>query len=292
MKRSGLPANLTADVWRHLRARDQRPRPVTTAKLRVTNADDGSTVRIDLMDEIGFWGISAQDFVSELLAIDAGTIELHVNSPGGDVFDGVAIMNAIIDHPATVNVVVDGLAASAASYIALGGDHVKMNRGSQMMIHDALGMCVGNAADMEQMKGLLDRVSDTIAGLYAEKAGGDVDGWRDLMRAETWYSAAEAVTAGLVDEAAAGTKDADDTPPGEGDDEGGDDEGDTPPDGEGDDDADGGDDEDPSAKFAAQLATFVYASRAQAPAPPKTPPAAAVAVDITQLRNALKGAFQ
>ena len=220
------------------------------------------------MDEIGYWGVTAQDFVDELLAIDSKTIELHVNSPGGDVFDGIAIMNALADHPATVNVMVDGLAASAASYIALAGDTVRMNRASQMMIHDAAGMCWGNAADMESMKALLDRISDTIAELYSAKAGGTVEEWRDLMRAETWYSAAEAVEAKLADEAVAGPKGAD----GDEDEEPDEDAEEADPDDDESDDESEGDDEDddPSAKFAAAYARFTYAGRAQAPAP-KTP---------------------
>lgn len=270
---SMVPGRVVADVWRHLRARDADPRfrsaPKATA-LRVVNQDETGTTRIDLMDEIGFWGITAQDFVDELLAIDSATIELHVNSPGGDVFDGIAIMNALADHPATVNVVVDGLAASAASYIALAGDSVKMNRASQLMIHDALGCCCGNAADMEDFKNLLDRISDTIAGIYADRAGGKVEEWRERMRAETWYSAAEAVTAGLAD-VAAGTKDAegDEDPDADEEDESSDDP-DVEP--EGDDDEDPPEDEEegdePQARFAAAFSRFIYAGRAQAPAPP------------------------
>lgn len=275
-----LPSNLTADVWRHLRNRDSaHARTSAETPIRVTNLDDGTT-RVDLFDEIGFFGVTAQDFVDELLDIDAETIELHVNSPGGDVFDGVAIMNALADHPATVNVVVDGLAASAASFIAMAGDSVKMNRGSQLMIHDAAGMCFGNAAEMESMRALLDRISDTIASLYAERAGGETAGWRDLMRAETWYSAAEAVTAGLADIAGNG-KDADE-------DEESEDEPDEDEESEGDDE----DEEMPmdvAAKFTAQLSRFTYAGRAQAPTPPKTP---AQAVDVSKLQAALKGAFK
>lgn len=288
---------LVADVWRHLRNRDQRPRPTGTARLRIVNSEDGAPTRIDLFDEIGFWGVTAQDFVDELLAIDAATIELHVNSPGGDVFDGIAIMNALADHPATVNVVVDGIAASAASFIAMAGDSVKMNRGSQLMIHDALGFCVGNAADMDEMSALLSRISDTIAGLYSDRAGGKVEDWRDLMRAETWYSAVEAVDAGLADEAVSGPKSADESAEeepdeGEEDPDGGDEE---PPaeegESEGDEPAEEDDEEDPEAvadRFRLAVASFKYAGRAQAPAP-KTP--AAVAVDITKLQAALEGAF-
>ena len=243
--RPGLPAQLTADVWRHLRNR----RPAATSEeqirakaIKVTNLD-ADTTRIDLMAEIGYWGVTAQDFVDEILAISSKNIELHVNSPGGDVFDGVAIMNAIADHPATVNVIVDGIAASAASFLAMAGDTVKMNRGSQMMIHDASGFCYGNAADMADTQALLDRISDLIAGIYAERAGGTAESWRDLMRAETWYSASEAVTAGLADEAVGAAAEPAEEDPEE-------------------------DELEPSARFAAAFASFIYAGRAQAPAPP------------------------
>lgn len=272
----GVPVRLASDVWKHLRARDERRRPQVKARIRVVADAETSTTRIDLMEEIGFWGITAQDFVDELLAIDASTIELHVNSPGGDVFDGLAIMNALADHKATVNVVVDGLAASAASFIAMAGDSVKMNRGSQLMIHDALGFCVGNAADMEEMVTLLGRISDTIAGIYADRAGGTAEDWRALMRAETWYSATEAVDAGLADEAVAGPKNPAD--PGEGDepDEPAEDADEDVPDEPAEPAAAEGDDEDegdepaavPADRFRTAYERFLYAGRAQAPAPP------------------------
>jgi len=290
-----VPAPLVASVWQHLRARDERPRPKAARPLRVVNSDDGGPTRIDLMDEIGYWGVTAQDFVDELLAIDAATIELHINSPGGDVFDGVAIMNAIADHPATVNVVVDGLAASAASYIALAGDTVKMNRASQMMIHDAAGMCWGNAADMETMKDLLDRVSDTIAGIYADRAGEDTEHWRDLMRAETWYSAVEAVEAGLADEAVSGPKAAEPDEDEESDPEEDPDEDteEVDPDEEPDEDTEEDEEEDepeeaPAAKFAAAFSRFVYAGRAQAPAPPTPGRRPEFQFDPDMFRNAFK----
>ena len=280
--RPAVSGRLVADVWQHLRARDQRPRPARpeNRRLKVVNSDDGATARIDLMDEIGYWGTTAQDFVDELLAIDAATIELHLNSPGGDVFDGVAIMNALADHPATVNVVVDALAASAASFVAMAGDSVKMNRGSQMMIHDASGFAYGNASDMTEMASLLDRVSDMIAELYADRAGESTEHWRDLMRAETWYSAAEAVEAGLADESVSGPKAAPDEGDGEEEDpdeepaegeepEEDPDESEEDPDEESDDEDEDEEELDaPAARFAAAFATFRHAGRGQAPAPP------------------------
>lgn len=274
----GVPARLVTDVWQHLRARDEKPRPPVKGRIRVVANAETDTTRIDLMDEIGYWGTTAQNFVDELLAIDTSTIELHVNSPGGDVFDGLAIMNALADHPATVNVVVDGLAASAASFIAMAGDSVKMNRGSQLMIHDALGFCVGNAADMEEMMTLLGRISDTIAGIYADRAGGKADDWRELMRAETWYSATEAADAGLADEAVSGPKNPvdpedpeEDDPPADPDDpaDPADPEEDDPP---ADPDEDDDEDDDPvpppADRFRTAYERFLYAGRAQAPAPP------------------------
>jgi ATP-dependent protease ClpP protease subunit len=165
---------------------------------RITNLADSAEVVI--YDEIGWWGTSAADFMNELKQITADTITLRLNSPGGDVFDGVAIMNALRSHPATVTTQVDGLAASIASVIALAGDRIVMQPGATMMIHDASGMCYGQAPDMRELADMLDRHSDNIASLYAERAGGTVAEWRERMRGEAWFNADEAVAAGLADE--------------------------------------------------------------------------------------------
>jgi ATP-dependent protease ClpP protease subunit len=176
-----------------------RPRP---AKVRAA----AGVERVDLDDEIGGWGITASAFGARIRSVTAGTIELHVNSPGGDVWDGLAIYNELLDHPATVNVVVDGLAASAASFIAMAGDSVKMNRASRMMIHDGFSLTVGDENDHLRTAELLGAVSDSIAGIYAARAGGEAAEWRERMRATTWYSATEAVEAGLADEAVSAAK--------------------------------------------------------------------------------------
>lgn len=146
--------------------------------------------------------VTAGAFVDQLRGITAKTIDLHINSPGGLVFDGIAIYSALLNHPATVNVTVDGLAASAASFVAMAGDTVAIEKPAKMMIHDAAGLVLGNAADMRQMADLLDELSDTIAGIYADRSGTAVAGWRDAMRAETWYGARQAVKAGLADRVA------------------------------------------------------------------------------------------
>jgi ATP-dependent Clp endopeptidase proteolytic subunit ClpP len=172
---------------------------------RVIRNDAGPT-RVDIYDEIGgswlFGGVSAVDFVAELAQIN-GDLEVHINSPGGDVFDGLAIYNSLAQRPGNVTTVVDGLAASAASFIAQAGTTRVIAPGAMMMIHDASGACMGNAGDMRELADLLDKVSDNLAAIYADRSGraagpGNGSTWRDTMRAETWYTADEAVAAGLV----------------------------------------------------------------------------------------------
>ncbi len=169
----------------------------------------GDVAEVYIYDEIGYWGVTAKDFVDELRQVTADRIELHINSPGGDAFDGIAIYQALKDHTAEVTATVDSLAASAASFIAMAGDRVVMTRNATMMIHDAFGLAAGNAADMRDMADRLDKISDNVADIYAQHAGGSVTSWRDAMRAETWYTADEAVTAGLADEVKGKGKDPD-----------------------------------------------------------------------------------
>ncbi len=154
---------------------------------------------VSIYDEIGYWGVTASEFVKEIQSVAAKTLTLRINSPGGDVFDGIAILNSLRQHPATVNVVIDGLAASAASFIAMAGDTVTMAPNSMLMIHEASGMVLGNSQDMADMAALLDKTSANIANVYAQRAGGDAEDWRAAMRAETWFTDQEAVTAGLAD---------------------------------------------------------------------------------------------
>lgn len=165
---------------------------------RLENRADG-TADLYVYDEIGFFGVTANDLIDQLRGLDATEIHVRLNSPGGEIFDGIAIYNALRSHSARVIVQVDSLAASIASVIAMAGDEVIMAPFSQMMIHDGLGMVVGNAADMREMADLLDRQSDNIAAIYQARAGGQTRTWRARMRAETWYSAQEAVDAGLAD---------------------------------------------------------------------------------------------
>lgn len=161
-----------------------------------------STAEVMIYDEIGFWGTTAQDFAKALADLDVSTINLHINSPGGEVYDGIAILNALRNHDAEVNVSIDGIAASAASFIAMAGDTITMARNSELMIHDASGLVIGGPDDMAEFAARLDQMSNNIASIYAERAGGTVEDWRKAMKNETWYSAQEAVDAGLADKVA------------------------------------------------------------------------------------------
>lgn len=167
---------------------------------RIENKTALDCTDVFLYDEVGAWGTSANDFVKELRDVKAGSINVHVNSPGGEVFDGLAIFNALRSHKAKVTVYIDGLAASAASFIAMAGDHIVAERNASLMIHNAHAVGVGDADDMRKLADMLDRMSETIANIYAERAGGTTAQWRTRMKTETWFSADEAVAAGLVDE--------------------------------------------------------------------------------------------
>lgn len=164
---------------------------------------------IFIYDEIGGFGVSVGDFLAEVRDLE-GPVNLHLNSPGGDVFDGMTVYAALKRRTEPTTVVVDGLAASIASVIALGADRVVMAPKAKMMIHDGWTNAAGNAQDFRKLVDLLDSTSNTIASVYDDKAGGGVEFWRERMQAETWYSAEEALSAGLIDEIEGQSKKRDD----------------------------------------------------------------------------------
>jgi ATP-dependent protease ClpP protease subunit len=180
---------------------------------RIENRAGTATVLI--YDEIGYFGLTAQDLVRELGTLDVRKIDLRLNSPGGSVWDGAAIYHALRNHPAKVIATVDGLAASAASFIAMAGDEVVMEPAGTLMIHDAFTVLAGNADDLRTEADLLDKLSDTIAGIYAERSGRPLADFRALMKAETWFNATEAVAAGLADRVAGVTEDPEEEDPAE-----------------------------------------------------------------------------
>ena len=129
---------------------------------------------------------------------DDAPIDLRLNSPGGSVFDAVAIHNALTRHAGPITVWIDGIAASAASYIAMAGDEIVMPENAFLMIHDPSGMVIGTAADMRDMAGTLDKIAAGMTRGYAARSGKPEGEIAVLMAAETWLTAAEALEAGLA----------------------------------------------------------------------------------------------
>jgi len=153
-----------------------------------------------IYDEIGAYGVSAKGFLAELGALPGATpLALRLNSPGGSVFDAVAIYNAIKRHSGTVTVWIDGIAASAASYIAMAGDEVVMPENAFLMIHDPAGMVMGSATDMRAMAEALDKIKGSLLQGYAAKSGRPPEEIAPLMAAETWLDAKDALDLGFAD---------------------------------------------------------------------------------------------
>lgn len=161
--------------------------------------NNGSPSSVYLYNTIGgFEGTSAKDVVDTLAELE-GPLDLHINSGGGDIFEGVAIHNAFKNYPGKVTSYVDGVAASAASFVALAGEEVVVEKNATMMIHDGQGMVIGNEDDLREAADVLGMLSNTIAEMYAEKMGLEVEEVRTLMKAETWFTAQEAVDKKLAD---------------------------------------------------------------------------------------------
>jgi ATP-dependent Clp protease protease subunit len=175
-------------------ANQQKPRD-----LRVENAGKEATVYI--YDVIGGWygGVDAQAFAQQIDAIDADTINVRINSPGGDVFDGRAIATALKNSKARVVAHIDGLAASSASWIALAADEVVMAQGAFFMIHNSWTMTMGDKRDMTDSAKLLDQIDASFVADYAKRTGQPESQISDWMNDETWFSADDAVKNGFAD---------------------------------------------------------------------------------------------
>lgn len=167
---------------------------------RMQAATDNSAT-IYIYDEIGYWGVTAKQFVKDLNALgDIGHINLHINSPGGDVFDGIAIFNALKHHGASITVHIDGLAASMASVIAMVGNPVIMPENTMMMIHKPWGFAGGDANDIRDYADLLDKVESVLIPAYADKTGKTADEIATMLEDETWLTGQECLEQGFADQ--------------------------------------------------------------------------------------------
>ncbi len=144
-------------------------------------------------------GVAADTFVQAIAEIKSGTIKLRINSPGGDVFAGRAMAQALRETDAKVIAYVDGFAASAASYVALAADEVRIAEGGMFMIHKAWSMAFGNADDMQSMADLLAKIDDSLVATYEKETGQSAEQLREWMKAETWFTAEESIANGFAD---------------------------------------------------------------------------------------------
>lgn len=173
---------------------------------------DDEEATLYVYDAIGAWfGIAATDFVQALAGIKAKTIHLRIDSPGGSVFEAEAMQTALQQHPARVIAHIDGLAASAATTLALGADEIEISDGGVFMIHNAWNIAIGNKDDMLDAAAFLEKIDANISADYRRKTGASLEQIKAWMDAETFFSAAEALTHGFVDRIY--------TPPGDDDDD-------------------------------------------------------------------------
>lgn len=182
-------------------------RQASARKFEVVAKADSADVDIFLYDQIvssedeaEFWGgVAPESFVKAIYGIDKdATINLRINSPGGSVFAARAMEQALRDHKGRVVVHIDGLAASAATFIAMAGDEIIMSKGALFMIHKAWTGLWANADGLRKEADLLDKIDGTLADTYAEKTGKDVAAISEWMAAETWFTAQEALDAGFA----------------------------------------------------------------------------------------------
>ncbi|EFC2125766.1 Clp protease ClpP [Escherichia coli] len=156
---------------------------------------------ISIYEEIGGFGITAKQFAEDLKALgDVSHIDLRIHSPGGDVFEGIAIYNLLRNHPAEITVYIDGVAASMASVVAMAGDRVVMPENAMMMIHKPWGISGGNAGDMRDYADFLDKVETVLVPAYARKTGKSAQEITAMLEDETWMDGKECLKHGFADE--------------------------------------------------------------------------------------------
>ncbi|MHA7139802.1 head maturation protease, ClpP-related [Rossellomorea arthrocnemi] len=175
----------------------------TISKVFKAEAVNENTHKLTIYGDIGesWWGdyVTASEVETMLKSISANHIDVHINSYGGDVFDGIAIYNQLKNHKATIVTHIDGIAASAASIIAMAGDEVVMNVGSMLMIHEGSTMAWGNKGDIRKTLTALEGIDKSIADIYMTKFAGDRADIDTMITNETWFTSSEAVDAGLAD---------------------------------------------------------------------------------------------
>lgn len=158
-----------------------------------------NTASLSIHDEIGLWGVSASQFIHDLKAQSVKTIDLSIHSPGGNLLDGFAMYNALINHPAKIYARVEGIAASAASLVLMAADMISMPEDSFLMIHNPHGGAYGQSADLREMADIMDKMQASIANIYSKRTGIGAFDIVKMLNAETWLNANEAQKLGFAD---------------------------------------------------------------------------------------------
>lgn len=166
---------------------------------KIENKVEKDEATVYIYDEISWFGLSAEQLVKDINDLTAKTIHIRFNSPGGSVFDGTAVFNAIKQHKSKTVTHIDGLAASIASVIALASDEVRMAENAFLMIHDPWSIVIGNADAMREEADWLEKVGGVIAKTYMDKSGKEEEEILELMNDETWMTADEAKELGFID---------------------------------------------------------------------------------------------
>lgn len=166
----------------------------------IFNVASDTEATLDIYDEIGFWGVQAKDFVDQLRGVKAKVLNVEINSPGGDVFAGLAIYNALRASGKEIVVKVMGMAASAASLIAMAGDKIVMPKNSFMMIHNPWSFAMGNADELRETAATLDKIGGSLLQTYASKTGLGEDDLKAMLATDTWMTADEALEKGFATE--------------------------------------------------------------------------------------------
>ena len=173
-----------------------KPRAKSGYKIENKTTEEAT---VYIYDEISWFGINAEQFVKDLNDLKSKITNIRINSPGGSVFDGTAVFNAIKQHKSKTVTHIEGLAASISSVIALASDEVRMAENAFLMIHDPWSIVIGNADTMREEAELLDKVGGVIAKTYEDKTGKDEKEIKEFMSAETWMTAEEALEMGFID---------------------------------------------------------------------------------------------
>ena len=164
----------------------------------IQNNAKSETADVYIYSEIGSFDVNAKSFIDELKTIKDKNIDVHINSLGGSVFDGLAIYNALKNHSKKVTTKVEGIAASISSVIAMAGDTIEMAENSLFMIHNPFAMSGGDANELRKTANILDKIRNEIASIYASKSKHDSEHYINLMDVETWFNSDETMELGLI----------------------------------------------------------------------------------------------